>query len=370
MAKIHLRIAELRKNINMTQQEIADRLNVSFQSVSKWEIGSSMPDIALLPELAELFHVTADQLLGLSPLENEKYVSEKTDENSFWNQKLEYLKRTRRSYYNPEYVKYLVEDVYKIHNPVDVLDCGCGYGYLGQLFLPYLPEGSTYTGIDFADELINFGKREFEKLPWKTELIQEDFLKYKTPRKFDIVMEQAVLRHINDAGLFLRKMVSHVKTGGLVISIECNREFECDGLYIDGTDYFTLCEHTGLSKKWKLEYEKQGRDYAVAMRVPDIMRKIGLHDIMVRMDDKVSYVTPEMEGYEQEKADFLAYNDWNFNLSPEQREKRIQHFISRNMTRKEAENYCDRNKMISEALHANDSTYLFFKGHMISAGRK
>lgn len=52
--KIGKRIAELRKKRDMTQFEIADRLGISYQAVSNWERGNSMPDIAKLPELAEI----------------------------------------------------------------------------------------------------------------------------------------------------------------------------------------------------------------------------------------------------------------------------------------------------------------------------
>lgn len=48
----------------MTQMELADRLNISFQAVSNWERGNSMPDISKLPELAELFGISIDELLG------------------------------------------------------------------------------------------------------------------------------------------------------------------------------------------------------------------------------------------------------------------------------------------------------------------
>ena len=44
--KIGKRIAELRKKRDMTQFEIADRLGISYQAVSNWERGNSMPDIA------------------------------------------------------------------------------------------------------------------------------------------------------------------------------------------------------------------------------------------------------------------------------------------------------------------------------------
>ena len=57
MKTINLRIAELRKKKNITQQELADVLGMSFQTVSKWENGNGMPDITLLPILAEYFNI-------------------------------------------------------------------------------------------------------------------------------------------------------------------------------------------------------------------------------------------------------------------------------------------------------------------------
>lgn len=57
-------IAECRRAKNMTQMALADALNISFQSVSNWERGVSMPDISKLPELSELLEVSIDELLG------------------------------------------------------------------------------------------------------------------------------------------------------------------------------------------------------------------------------------------------------------------------------------------------------------------
>lgn len=64
MENIGRQISELRKSQGMTQMELADRMNISFQAVSNWERGNSMPDISKLPELAQLFGVTIDKLLG------------------------------------------------------------------------------------------------------------------------------------------------------------------------------------------------------------------------------------------------------------------------------------------------------------------
>ena len=59
------RIKILRTEKHLTQQEFADALNVTVQTVSRWENGVNYPDIALLPELASFFHVSTDYLLGM-----------------------------------------------------------------------------------------------------------------------------------------------------------------------------------------------------------------------------------------------------------------------------------------------------------------
>ena len=80
MRRIGQTIARLRREHNMTQMALADAMGVSFQAVSNWERGQSMPDISKLPELAELFSTSIDELLGRhSPL-LEKAIEGKLDE--------------------------------------------------------------------------------------------------------------------------------------------------------------------------------------------------------------------------------------------------------------------------------------------------
>lgn len=57
------RIAKLRKENRMSQENLAEKLGVSAQAVSKWENGQSCPDISLLPQLANLLGVSVDELL-------------------------------------------------------------------------------------------------------------------------------------------------------------------------------------------------------------------------------------------------------------------------------------------------------------------
>lgn len=64
--ELHERLAALRRNLGLTQEEVARQLGVTNQAVSKWESGSCCPDIALLPPLANLLGVSVDQLLGVA----------------------------------------------------------------------------------------------------------------------------------------------------------------------------------------------------------------------------------------------------------------------------------------------------------------
>ena len=57
-----------RKLRELTQEQLADILGVSFQSVSKWERGEGYPDIELLPTIAEYFGITTDELMGMKEI--------------------------------------------------------------------------------------------------------------------------------------------------------------------------------------------------------------------------------------------------------------------------------------------------------------
>ena len=93
-------LRRLRTERDMTQAELAARLNVTAQAVSKWECGDGYPEITLLPRLAAVFHVTTDALLGLDGTSG----AEALDEAAFQSQRLidsgqveEGLARMRRS---------------------------------------------------------------------------------------------------------------------------------------------------------------------------------------------------------------------------------------------------------------------------------
>ena len=60
------KIKQLRERNNLTQTALAKKLNVTRSSVNAWEMGISIPSTSLIVELAKLFHVSTDYLLGLN----------------------------------------------------------------------------------------------------------------------------------------------------------------------------------------------------------------------------------------------------------------------------------------------------------------
>lgn len=62
--KIGHYIQNLRKSAGMTQKELAEKLSISFQAVSKWENGDTLPDTGILLDLCDILGTTADKLLN------------------------------------------------------------------------------------------------------------------------------------------------------------------------------------------------------------------------------------------------------------------------------------------------------------------
>ena len=118
-------ICKRRKELGLTQNQLAKSLNISFQAVSKWENNTAYPDIEMLPKLAAALHTTVDALLGYSSVVTD-YDRRYNTEEYYWG-----LMPNRICY-----------DIMKIMPPVKpyrVLDIGCGEGKdavsLRQIFL-------------------------------------------------------------------------------------------------------------------------------------------------------------------------------------------------------------------------------------------
>jgi len=85
MIKLGEKIKTLRKQKNISQEVFANYLGVSFQAVSKWENGITMPDVTLIPIIASFFGVSTDELFDYNLYEIEKNIKLIVDEHSrYW----------------------------------------------------------------------------------------------------------------------------------------------------------------------------------------------------------------------------------------------------------------------------------------------
>jgi transcriptional regulator with XRE-family HTH domain len=73
------KIKQLRARAGLTQEQLAERLGLSAQAVSKWETASAMPDITLLPPIAEQFGVSIDELFDLTKVQKLRRIENRMD---------------------------------------------------------------------------------------------------------------------------------------------------------------------------------------------------------------------------------------------------------------------------------------------------
>ncbi len=72
------KLYELRKKKGLSQEELASKLNVSRQTLSKWELGESTPDMEKLVLLSDYFHLSLDELVLGKEMENKTVIKENT----------------------------------------------------------------------------------------------------------------------------------------------------------------------------------------------------------------------------------------------------------------------------------------------------
>lgn len=365
-----LKIAQLRKLKGISQQQLADFLGVTFQSVSKWETKTTLPDITLLPLIAEFFQVSVDEVLGLVPIHSAPYIPRDTDDREKWKNREHVMKNDRQFFWNDDYLAFLVKEVWKVNQPIHMLEMCCCDGEFGKRLMALLPKGSTYTGVD-SEYLIGQAKKNFSDVEYETTLISSDIYSFTQPNQYDLCICQCALRHMNHPLEILRIMKDSVKKNGLVVTVELNREIENVGLYIDGVDYEHMCTAFDWRKLWKKELLSEGRDYAIGFRAPFYMQQIGLHDVDTRLNDKASFVSPTKKEYEKLVAGLKAFRGWEHESNEKMEESSIDFFMSRGYNRSEVNQLHDfQNEMARRIQTSNEISFLLVFGQIIAYGRK
>ncbi|MDD6984097.1 MAG: helix-turn-helix transcriptional regulator [Clostridia bacterium] len=138
-------IKRLRRERDMTQDELAEILSISPQAVSRWETDAAMPDISLIAPLCNLFHVTADSLLEID-------VSRQQEE--IWKICSEASKYSDRGYLS-EARQILEDGLRRYPDSLDLAE--------SLMFVSYWQHRASPTEQSYLDEAIRLGEKILEK---------------------------------------------------------------------------------------------------------------------------------------------------------------------------------------------------------------
>ncbi|MBB6672694.1 class I SAM-dependent methyltransferase [Cohnella nanjingensis] len=250
-----------------------------------------------------------------------------------WDERIDYLRRTRKLYYNDDYLQFLVERVWRIDRPVKLIDYGCGYGYLGLKLLGMLPEGSSYTGVDKGEKLIAEARELFAKLPYRTAFICADIRKLNAEPDYDIALCHAVLLHMDDPKEMLRAMIGSVKPGGMVICFEPHWISNMANQWMEGVETSDVVRLGILQKLFELDGRRTGRDGNIGEKVPAYMSELGLTGVGCRVSDRVNFVNPR----ERDDDLYQALRAEGFDRTLADKAVFVDSLVARGLTREEAE---------------------------------
>lgn len=175
-------IFQLRKQCKMTQEDLAWRLHVSSQAVSKWENAQSVPDALLLPQIALVLETSIDTLMGFIP--KRKVISPYEDRY-----------RVDGYYWGIE-PNDLAFDVLKLKyptRPLRLLEIGCGEGRDAVFFAK---NGFIVTAFDATESGIEKAKRLAEIHQVEVNFFKADLKQFRAEETYDVIYSSGVFHHM------------------------------------------------------------------------------------------------------------------------------------------------------------------------------
>lgn len=215
-------IRSLRQSRQLTQAELAQALGVQYQTVSKWETGVTLPDVTMLPRIADFFGISMDELFGRK---QRGCAGEMADDQ------MQFLLKTYSQMYGPEagpwnlsvenkYLMYRFADFFETHFKVETSDCICNIGIgSGEWdeYLSYKLKGGTLTSIDRLEICCRQLEQRLlcEGNPSEVRVICSDVLDLNLERQFDVVtMVGSTVMESGTGTALLEKALGFVKKGG------------------------------------------------------------------------------------------------------------------------------------------------------------
>ena len=287
-------------------------------------------------------------------------------EEYYWDTQLEYLKRTRDLYYNDDYLKFLVSNVWKISKPVHIIDFGCGYGYLGLKLLPLLPKGSKYTGIDKGQQLINKAIGYFHNLPYETEFIVADTNRIELQSKYDIAVCHAFLLHMSEPKEMLQRMVNSIVNDGKIICFEPHWISGMSSYELGGYEQSQIVPLGILQKLFEESTNNTGNDGNIGAKIPQYLSELGVKNIECRVSDKVNFLHPDKNQQDKQKL-FYSLKEEGVGGKPVNKDQFIESLIKRGVTLKEAQDQFKAELLFSQIFNM-DSSLIYSPSMKITFG--
>ncbi len=175
-------ICKRRKELGLTQNQLAKSLNISFQAVSKWENNTAYPDIGMLPKLAAVLNTTVDALLGYESVVTD-YDKRYDTEEYYWGLR-------------PNDICYDIMKILPPVKPYRVLDIGCGEGKDAVFFAKC---GYDVTAFDISEQGIEKAKRLARYNETEVRFFRADLFDYRPDTEYDIIFSSGVLHVIKKA---------------------------------------------------------------------------------------------------------------------------------------------------------------------------
>lgn len=169
-------IMNKRKALGFTQQTLADKLNVSFQAVSKWENGTNYPEMEMLPVIASVLDTSIDALLGYKSNVVSDYDKRYGATDYYWG-------------ITPNNLCYEIMKLRPPVKPLKVLDIGCGEGK-DAVFLAR--NGYIVTAFDLSEAGIDKGKKLAEKCNTYVDFFKADLTDFRASESYDIIFSSGV----------------------------------------------------------------------------------------------------------------------------------------------------------------------------------
>ncbi len=209
-------IANKRKGMGLTQQQLANMLSISFQAVSRWENGTSYPDIDLLPRLADIFGSTIDNLLGYNSSKITKYDDRYKTEGYYWG-------------LVPNQICYDIMRLMPPVKPYHILDIGCGEGKDAVFFAK---NGYRVSAFDIADTGLEKARRLAEQNNVEVNFFKGNVLDFNRDAEnfdsFDIIYSSGVFHYVPKEmrESLTKKLKSLTAKGGLnVLNVFTEKPF-------------------------------------------------------------------------------------------------------------------------------------------------